>query len=145
MKFLPVGLNIAQKKILIVGGGAVAAQKARSLRRFTGNLFVVAEKAGEELRRTGVRFREKPYAPNDLNGVFLVYACTDKKPVNARICRDAHKRGILVNVADSPGKSSFISPAIYKKGYMTAAVLSDGKNVRRSIAWRDKIKGLLKK
>ncbi|MHB9155679.1 MAG: precorrin-2 dehydrogenase/sirohydrochlorin ferrochelatase family protein [Endomicrobiales bacterium] len=143
MEFLPVGLRIKGKRILIVGGGRVAAQKARSLRRFTGRLTVVAEKVSEEVRRTGARCREKPYAPQDLDGVFLVYACTDSKRVNARIRGDARRRGILVSVADDPALCDIISPAIFKKGRMTVAVSSDGRDARSSVTLRDKIKDLI--
>jgi precorrin-2 dehydrogenase/sirohydrochlorin ferrochelatase len=48
-----------------------------------------------------------------------------------------------VNVVDDPELCDFISPAIFKQDYMTVAVNSYGVNVKKTIAWRDKIKKLL--
>ena len=42
MKYLPLSLNITDKKILIIGGGNVAAKKIKILKQFTSEINVVA-------------------------------------------------------------------------------------------------------
>lgn len=140
MRFLPVGLNIHNKKILMVGGGEVAAHKLAALLKFTKKIYVVAPEILPEIKKSGVVCREKAYERKDLEGFGIVYACTDQRDVNRRVCADARRHGCLVNVADDPSRCDFISPAIYKKGHMTVAVGSDGRAVKKAVAWRDRIR-----
>ncbi len=144
MNFLPVALKITRRKILLVGGGKVAWQKIEKLRPFTENLFVVAEHVCPEIKTSGIPYAERAYGKSDLKGVSIVYACTDHRQLNREILRDAHARGILVNVVDQPRLCDFISPAIHKMGMMTVAVNSDGRQVMRSIRLRDSISCFLK-
>jgi len=147
MKFLPVVLNISGKKILIAGGGKAAFQKIKVLRKFikAENIKVVAPDILRGIKNSGCRYEGKRFSPADLNGVFLVYACTDDGRINAGIRREAHKRGILVNAVDDPEKCDFISPAIYKKGFMSVAVSSNGRNVKKTLEWRNRLKGIFEK
>jgi len=42
LKFLPVSLNITDKKILIIGGGKVASHKLAGIKSFSENITVLA-------------------------------------------------------------------------------------------------------
>lgn len=130
---------------MIVGGGKTALQKLRTLQRFTRSITVLAVVVSNEVKRSRFAYIEKKYNQRLLKGFFLVYACTNDNKLNARIRIDAHKKGLLVNVVDDPENCDFISPAIYKKGSMTVAVSSDGRNVKKSVEWRNKIRGVLSK
>ena len=138
--FLPVSLNITNKKILVIGGGRIASHKISFLEQFTGNITVVALEVCDTIKEKGYPFITKPYEKADLEGAFLVYACTNNNEVNQQIKIDAESFGILVNVVDNPGLCDFISPAIFKRGNITVAVGSNGQEVRRAIVIRDKIK-----
>ncbi|MDR1453756.1 MAG: NAD(P)-dependent oxidoreductase [Candidatus Margulisbacteria bacterium] len=140
--FLPVGLNLKNKKILIVGAGAATAQKIRALKKYQARITLLAPEIKFPTRYKKLK---KTYAPADLAGYALVYACTNDRKLNKQIAVDARRRNILVNVCDAPQYSDFISPAIYKRGIMSAAVFSDGRNVRRSLAWREKIGKIFQK
>ncbi len=140
MIFLPISINVTNKKILVVGGGRVACHKIELLEKFTTNLTVVALNVCDAIKVKGYIFKEKLYEKSDLQGAFLVYACTNNNEVNQQIKVDAESFGVLVNVVDNPGLCDFISPAIFKRGNITVAVGSNGQEVRRAIAIRDKIK-----
>ena len=75
-----------------------------------------------------------------LDGVTLLFVCTGDHPLNHYIHSLARQRGILTSVCDSPAECDFTSPAIYRDGDLTVSVASDGKDVRRSIRIRDRIK-----
>ncbi len=138
--FLPISIRITNKKILIIGGGRIANQKINLLEQFTRNISVVALEVCEELKVKGYSFEEKPYEKSDLEGAFLVYACTNNRTLNQQIKSEAETLGILINVVDDPGLCDFVSPAIYKHGHMTVAVGSNGQEVRRAIAIRNMIR-----
>lgn len=140
MNYLPAGLAIQDKRVLVVGGGNVALQKIQVLRAFTSRITVVATAVRAEIAAQRLAIKIKKYEKSDVRGFSLVFACTNNRELNAAIKKDANKRGALVNVVDDPSLCDFIMPAVYKKGYMTIAVSSDGRNVRKSVRWRDRIK-----
>ncbi len=140
MIFLPISINITGKKILVIGGGRIASHKISFLEQFTQNISVVALDVCDGIKAKGYSWVEKPYEIADLEGAFLVYACTSIPELNQRIKTDGESSGILTNVVDNPGLCDFVSPAIYKHGPITVAVGSNAQEVRRAIAIRDKIK-----
>lgn len=140
MIFLPISINITGKKILVIGGGRIASHKISFLEQFTQNISVVALDVCDDIKAKGYSWIEKPYETADLDGAFLVYACTSNHDLNQRIKTDGESSGILTNVVDNPGLCDFVSPAIYKHGHITVAVGSNAQEVRRAIAIRDKIK-----
>ena len=143
MKFLPLSLNITGKKILIIGGGKVAAKKIKILEQFTGDITVVATKICKEIEVGNIICREKEYHKSDLAGYHIIYACTNIERLNRRIKKDCEETGKLINVVDNPGLSDFVSPAIFKKDQMTVAVGSNAQNVLESIELRNKIRDFL--
>ena len=143
MQFLPISINITDKKILIIGGGRIGLHKLLLLKRFTSNITVLAKEVTEEIRSEGVKIIENEYDKSYLDGFFLIYACVNDKNFNKKIKNDAKSKGILVNVADNPILCDFISPAIYKFDYMTISVSSGAKNVNKSVQIRDEIKKFL--
>jgi precorrin-2 dehydrogenase / sirohydrochlorin ferrochelatase len=140
--FMPLCLDVKGKTILIVGGGRVAAHKLKTIRLYADSICIVAPEIDEQLLSPEVITRKREYISSDLNGIFLVYICTNNKELNNRIAEEASQRGVLSNVCDDPAHSAFVSPAVYTCDGMSVAVSSNGKDVKRSIRWRDKIKEL---
>jgi siroheme synthase-like protein len=142
--FLPVLINITDKKILIIGGGKVAVHKLSTLLKFTDDITILApdiiEEIGNDSRLT---LLIKHYEKEDLFNFHIVYACTNDKTVNATIKKDANSLGLLVNVADDPELCDFVSPAIYKDNYITVAVGSNAQDVKKAIQIKNRIKKIL--
>lgn len=143
MTFLPISINITDKKILLIGGGRIASHKIGFLEQFTSNIEVVALEVIDIIKHKGYPYKEKAYEKSDLEGAFLVYACTNIMELNQRVKADAESLGILTNVVDNPKLCDFVSPAIYKHDHITISVGSNAQEVYRSIAVRNKIKELL--
>ncbi len=118
--------------------------KASVMRRFTDSLTVISKTFQEGFQSLPFTLVEKAYAPSDLDGAWMVYACTENRELNARIKADAEQRHILCSVCDDPDLCDFVSPAIYKEGDISIAVTSNAKDVRRSIRMRNKIGEWLK-
>lgn len=137
--FLPVAINITGRRIVIIGGGRVGLHKATILSRFTREATVVSPQFREEFAGLPFTLVHKPYSPDDLEGAFLVYICTEDEALNQRICADAHRLGVLASVCDNPALCDFISPAIFRAGDLHVAVTSNARDVLRSIAVRDRI------
>jgi siroheme synthase-like protein len=132
MPHFPLFINLEDSPCLVVGGGAVAARKIRSLLEFGARLTVLDPRplealenlSQEEARLVLVR---RPYAgPDDLQDARLVIAATGDRELNHRVSRDARARGIPVNVADDPGASTFFFPAIVRRGDLVAGISTSG-------------------
>ena len=142
--FLPLNIRVDDKRILFVGGGNIAMHKIQTVEQYTRNITVVAPEIHDELRDKGFKLVYKEYEEADLEGCFLVYAATDNMEVNRKVKEEAALRGIMVNVVDNRELSDFISPAVYKKDEMTVAISSNGQNVKKAVAWRNKIREMFR-
>lgn len=122
MTLLPVALNLENRAVLVVGGGAVAARKAAAFSEVGARVTVVSP----ELRGDfpDIEFYEKSYESRDACGFFLICACTDSKVVNAQVARDAKAQNILCNIADDPQNSDFHTMATTRRGEIIIGVSS---------------------
>jgi precorrin-2 dehydrogenase/sirohydrochlorin ferrochelatase len=94
-------LDVTDRPVVIIGGGAVAVRKAGGLiDAGATNVRCVAPAFDTALRPEVQRVSER-YEPRHLDGAALVFAATNDPEVNAAVVRDAHARGLLVNRADA--------------------------------------------
>ncbi len=74
-----------------------------------------------------IEWERREYAgAADLEGVFMVIACTDDTDVNIAVFDDAEKRAMLVNIVDVPPLCNFILPAIVRTGPLAIAISTAG-------------------
>lgn len=111
----PILLDVTHRKILIVGGGRVAARKAAGLiESGAQDVTVVSPQFVAEFSHNVTKLN-RVYDESLLEGVSLVFAATNRPEVNGRVVADARARNILVNRADAdednPG--DFVTPAKY--------------------------------
>lgn len=130
--FLPIAIDITDKKILIVGGGQPAFDKILSLQKYSNNIFVVDRYIKEDIKNLGVKFTEKEYEFEDIFDSFLIFAYTEDDELNQKIREDGDKAGKLVNVYNNPTLGNFESPAVFKKSNISIAVSSNGVDKSRS-------------
>jgi FixJ family two-component response regulator len=73
---LPLFLNLSGRRVLLVGGGPVAAAKLQQLLAAAADVYVVAPEVGEEIERPaascGVVIERRPFVATDLDQVWLV-------------------------------------------------------------------------
>ncbi|MBC7443442.1 MAG: uroporphyrinogen-III C-methyltransferase, partial [Ramlibacter sp.] len=136
----PLGLHLAGKAVLVVGGGPVAARRASALAQAGALVTVVAPDAGPDLRalvRSGsVTWRERAYRDGDLAGAWLAHTATGVGAVDARVAADAEAARIwCVNATDHRASAAWV-PAVTRRGDVTVAV-SAGGDPRRAMAVRD--------
>ncbi|MCW0483578.1 precorrin-2 dehydrogenase/sirohydrochlorin ferrochelatase family protein [Gaoshiqia sediminis] len=141
--FLPIAINIAGEKILIIGGGQSAWKKIHILKRFGADVEVVALEVCDEIRNSGILYRQKSYEKQDLKGYLMFYSCTNNPDLDRQIAQDGREAGVLVNIHDQPELCQFVSPAIYQQGNIRVAVSSNAEDVFESIRLRNEIKDYL--
>lgn len=130
MEFLPIFMNLRGRHCLLVGGGEVAARKARLLLEAGAQITVIAPRLGPTLARLvaekKVTHRTVSFAEDQLAGNALVFAATDERTVNQHIYEAASARGIPVNVVDQPDLCTFIMPSIVDRSPVVVAVSTGG-------------------
>jgi precorrin-2 dehydrogenase len=119
-------LDLRGRRCVVVGGGAVALEKARGLLECDAQVVVVAPEVLHELRLEPVSVRERRYRARDLHRAFLVVAATADEAVNRRVHADAEARSMLCNVADVPELCNFILPSVYRQDPIAVAVSTGG-------------------
>lgn len=143
LRFLPIALSTAELHALVAGGGREALLKSTMLCRYGARVTVCSAEPCAALRaHPGITLLLRPFDEALLTDVSLVYACEEDRERNRAIGAAARARGLLVNVVDDPTHCDFVTPALFEQGEMCVAVSSNGRSVRRSIAWRDAIRAL---
>ena len=128
MDRLPLCVDLRERGVLVVGGGAVAQRKIELLLRAGPRLRVVAPvlTAPLQRRRDDFTWYARGFEPADLDGLTLVVAATDDESLNARVAGLAAERGLLVNVVDRPALCSVTFPAIVDRDPLLVAIASGG-------------------
>ncbi|MBJ6725386.1 precorrin-2 dehydrogenase/sirohydrochlorin ferrochelatase family protein [Geomesophilobacter sediminis] len=130
MRFYPISLDVKGKRVVIVGGGSVAARKADRLVQAGARITVVAPKVAKslaDLADKGIICHVcRPFGPGDLAGARLAFAATDDREVNRAVAEEARRTGIFVDVTDAPAESDFATPAVLQQGELQITVSTAG-------------------
>lgn len=147
MSCLTLSIEIQGRNTLVVGGGAVACRKIKTLLKAGAQVHVVTRALDPELhnlrKSSDFSLRLGSYEPEDLEGMFLVVAASDCIETNAEIAREAQKRGILVAVVNAPRRGNIMFPAILQRGELEIAVSSGGRCPAFSVLVRDHLATLI--
>src|SRR5687767_4445297 len=137
--YYPMMLNVQGEPCLVVGGGAVALQKARALNRAGAAVTAVSPAFTPAFDRLAVRRIRRRFRARDVAGRILVIAATDSPDVNRAVSAACRKRGIPVNVVDVPELCSFIVPSVLRRGPVVIAVSTGGQSPALAKALRRRL------
>lgn len=144
MAYFPFFVDLAGSSGLIAGGGAVALRKIEKLLPFGPALTVVAPDIRREIAEIpGLALCRRAFAPEDLEGRAFVIAAAGDRAVNHQISALCRARGIPVNVVDDKAASTFLFPALVKRGDLTVGVSTSGSSPAAAIYLKEQINALL--
>ncbi len=131
MALYPIFVEAAGRRVIVIGGGHVGAEKVRGLLAGGADVTVVSPDLIAELRehRDAGRIRHigRPYRESDLDdGYELIMVATDDGAINAEVAAAGKRRRIWVNAADDPRHCDFILPSVVRKGKITLAASTSG-------------------
>ncbi|MBP8912732.1 MAG: bifunctional precorrin-2 dehydrogenase/sirohydrochlorin ferrochelatase, partial [Phycisphaerae bacterium] len=126
----PIFVELADRRVVVVGGGVVAVRKATSLLEVGARLVVIAHKPSDAItmlcaNHGGELVRDR-YAKQYIGQAVLVIAATDDPEVNAQVYRDCQELEILCNVVDDPDHCDFFVPAVVRRGDLQIAIGTGG-------------------
>jgi siroheme synthase-like protein len=123
----PVSLDVRGRPCLVVGGGPVAARKARALLACGALVTVIAPDLCADMEGLSPLTLERhPYAAGDASGFRLVLTATGDAEVDGSVYRDADAAGIWVNSADDLAHCSLTLPSVHRDGAVSVAVSTGG-------------------
>lgn len=126
----PIFLELGGRRVVLIGGGAVAVRKAGVLLEAGARLVVVAEEATGVLTtmctQQGATLIRSKYGKEYIAEASLVVAATNDPKVNRQVYADCQSLGILCNVVDDPEFCDFFVPAVVKRGDLQIAISTEG-------------------
>lgn len=132
MALLPLAMDIRGWRCLVVGGGAIAARRTRSLLAAGAAVTVVAPDICQSIADLPSRSEDgaalsihrRAFRDDDLDGVRLVVIATNDAAVNEHITALAKERGALINHAEDATRGDLRFAAASTHGPLTLAVHS---------------------
>ncbi len=136
----PVGLRLAGRKVLVVGGGHVAQRRIPTLIAAGADVHVVARAATMAIEGMAdeITLAIRDFEPGDLDGAWYAIAATDNAETNAAVAAAAEERRIFCVRSDDASEATAWTPAVGRHEGLTIAVLAN-REPRRSAAVRDQI------
>ncbi len=129
-RFYIACLRLTGRRCVVVGGGDVGLEKVEGLLACDAEVTVVAPEVHPELAQLAlegsIRWHQRAYRSEDLDGALIVIAATADTDVNIAVFEDAERRAMLVNVVDVPPLCNFILPAIVRTGPLAIAISTAG-------------------
>ena len=126
MKHLPLFFDLGGRRVVVVGTGPMADRRAELARSAGAAVFQVEVATAAELK-----------------GAAAVFVATGDLERDSDSRRAAQQAGVPVNVADRPGLSDFILPAIIDRDEVIVAVSTGGASPSLATLLRSRIESLL--
>ncbi|MDP9317869.1 MAG: uroporphyrinogen-III C-methyltransferase [Actinomycetota bacterium] len=138
----PAGLNLAGKRVVVLGGGRVAQRRVPALMASGAVVEVISPVVTpviEGYARSGeVSWTPRGYRSGDLHDAWYVVVATDDPTVNAAASAEAEVLRVFCVRSDDAGAATAWTPAVGRHGPLTVAVLGS-RDPRRSASVRDSI------
>lgn len=140
-----VGLRLAGKKVVVIGGGTVAQRRLPLLIASGADVHVISRTATRAVEAmNGITLSVREYRDGDLDGAWYAIAATDDARVNEAVVAEADRRRIFCVRADIAVEGTAVTPASFSYAGLSVGVLAGGEH-RRSAAIRSAIREALQR
>jgi len=126
MDLFPAFIKLAGRRVVVIGGGPVAASKLLALLNSGADITVVAPEIVPEIRNFSVTVLERGFQLSDLDGAWLVIAAATPD-VNRTVAQAAETRHIFVNAVDDPPNATMYLGGVVRRAGVTFAISTDGR------------------
>ncbi|MFC4032147.1 uroporphyrinogen-III C-methyltransferase [Streptomyces polygonati] len=138
----PVGLRLAGRRVVVVGGGQVAQRRLPALVSAGADILLVSPSVTpsvEAMAAAGeVRWERRAYRDGDLDGAWYALIASTDAAANAAASAEAESRRVWCVRSDDAEAATAWTPATGRTDGVTVAVLT-GRDPRRSAAVRDAV------
>jgi uroporphyrin-III C-methyltransferase / precorrin-2 dehydrogenase / sirohydrochlorin ferrochelatase len=118
-------LKLTGRRVVLVGGGPVAAEKCGHLLDAGADVLVVAPSISPSIESAPVTIVRRAFRPSDLDDAWFVVAAAPAD-VNREVGAAAAARHIFVNAVDDPASASAYAAAVLRRDELTLAISTGG-------------------
>jgi uroporphyrin-III C-methyltransferase / precorrin-2 dehydrogenase / sirohydrochlorin ferrochelatase len=122
----PVFLKLQGRRVVLIGGGKVAAGKLEGLLAGGARVTVVAPEIRPELERQGVTLVRRAFEETDLDDAWYVVAAAPAD-VNRHVAAVAERRRLFVNAVDDPAHATAYLGGVVRRDGVTISISTDGR------------------
>ena len=122
----PAFLQLRSRRVVVVGGGPVAASKLEALLAAGADVTVVAPEVRPEIMQSGVTVVRRPFEDADLDGAWWVVAAAPRD-VNKQVLAAADARRVFVNAVDDPEHATAYLGGVVRRDGVTVAISTNGR------------------
>jgi precorrin-2 dehydrogenase/sirohydrochlorin ferrochelatase len=138
--------QIRGKKVLVIGGGEVAAGRILNCLNADANVTVVCPASGlnpevaYRVAQSQVTHIDRKFEPSDLDdGVDMVLVAVDDPEASTAIWKLCKQKRIPANIADVPPECDFYFGSVHRDGPLQIMVSTNGKGPRLASSIRKQI------
>lgn len=150
MADFPLFIKMDKRKVIVIGGGAVALRKVRVLMEYGADIQVIADEMCEALRnysREGriscLEGKLSEESLGVLDPAFLVICASDDREVNRMAADYCRKRHILADCADPGDISDCVFPSVVRRENVVIGISTSGGVPALSRHLREKISSVI--
>ncbi len=140
---MPVNLLLRGRRVVVVGGGRIAARKVASLLDVGAAVEVIAPTVSSEIEALGLDGRLavtlRPFRPADLDGAWLAVSAADDPTVNEAVFVAGEAQRVFVNAADDPAHCSATLLSGVRRGSLQSGVGTGGRSPALAAWLREKL------
>ncbi|CAL3971438.1 hypothetical protein PZA11_007917 [Diplocarpon coronariae] len=128
--------QIRSKRVLVVGGGEVAAGRILNVLDADAKVTVVSPREGlnpevaYRIDKGQVEYVDRKFEPSDLDDVDMVLTAVDDPEASTQIWKLCKERKIAANIADVPPECDFYFGSVHRDGPLQIMVSTNGKGPR---------------
>ena len=126
MTMFPAFLALNGRRVVVVGGGPVAAAKLGALFEAGALVTVVAPEVCAAIERTDAEIVRRAFEEADLDEAWWVVAAAPPE-VNRQVQAAAETRRVFVNAVDDPRHASAFLGGVVRRAGVTIAISTDGR------------------
>ena len=134
---------LTNPKVLLLGGGKIALQKAQALQKNNIHFTVIAQKICPELRQINTLQHEREIQVQDFKTANIIVDATGNPSIAELAIEEKKHRFFLFNCVSQPKLGDIYFPALLNVGDLKIAVTTDGASPTVSRIVRDKIKSFI--
>jgi uroporphyrin-III C-methyltransferase/precorrin-2 dehydrogenase/sirohydrochlorin ferrochelatase len=142
----PLALKLDGRRVLVVGGGAVATRRMPALLAAGAVVDIVSPVLTPALQAHvdagRLTWQQRLFEPSDVDGAWLVQVAVDNPVAAGQVSAAAEERRIFCVRADDRDAATAWTPAVARQGEVTVAVTDSGER-RRAMAVRDLVAAAL--
>ncbi|SHI76119.1 precorrin-2 dehydrogenase/sirohydrochlorin ferrochelatase family protein [Parasporobacterium paucivorans] len=145
----PLFIDLADRKVIVIGGGKIAERRIRTLLSFEACIKVIAKECSSDISQMHeagmIHLEKRAYREGELDDdAVMVLAITDDSRVNESVWSECKRKNIIVNVASNQELCDFFFPAVLLQDEITIGVCGNGTNHSEVREKADLLRKLLK-